>query len=813
MTDRELEQQVRAWYVAEVGETEPAPEDLRERVGAIPATTPTILRPRVRRRGFTLLAVAAVLVLGGVLAAGSGVIRWTPAVTPPPNVAVVGPTASLASGLPTPTTNVRPGDSIAFIRTVLTKPVCPRFGADCAASRVWIVGSDGRDAHALLPDGVTNQDDLAWSPDGTILLYADEGKLYLTDASGSHPRPVDTGCVTPCFGDSQVSFSNDGRSIVFVRTAADTSGFAGPTVIATMDLATGQVSELSSTGSDASAGPGWSPDGRHIVYFRVGEKDGGGPVPPRLSAVWVVDADGQNLHQLSPTALAARSPAWSPDGARILFESPDAGIQDIYTVRADGSDVRRLTTDGISTGATWVADGRIMFARGSNGTGDSASSGWWTMDADGTNAALLVPAATIGVAAADLQGTRPTWQPAGGSALVPPPWTAAAAIAVGPAAPTPSPTPSPPLSPGFAWTGSSSTNPGGPLGQTATLLADGRVLVAGGCGMAAELYDPSTGSFAPTGSMTVARGGSTATLLLDGRVLFTGGYNCADASSDGIWASAELYDPATGAFHPTGSMGVPRENHTATRLADGRVLIAGGITGASPSGGTAVTLAAFRLVETSANILTSAELFDPATGRFSPTGSMSTIRDNHTATLLQDGRVLVVGGGGEGYASQTAADLYDPATGTFSRTGSMKTGRYLHTATLLQDGRVLVVGGRSPGDSVYTSAEIYDPATGKFGSAGSMKEGRQQHTATLLTDGRVFIAGGYWSDGQKWRVLSSAEMYNPATGNFSPIGSMGTPREGHTATLLIDGRVLIVGGEDIGNSGGVAVDSAVLYQP
>jgi hypothetical protein len=143
----------------------------------------------------------------------------------------------------------------------------------------------------------------------------------------------------------------------------------------------------------------------------------------------------------------------------------------------------------------------------------------------------------------------------------------------------------------------------------------------------------------------------------------------------------------------------------------------------------------------------------------------------------------------------------------------METGRYLHTATLLQDGRVLVVGGRSPNDSVYTSAELYDPATGKFGSGGSITEGRQQQTATLLTDGRVLIAGGYWSDGQKWRVLSSAEMYDPVTGNFSPIGSMGAPRNGHTATLLNDGRVLIIGGEEIGNSGGVAVESAVLYQP
>ncbi len=192
---------------------------------------------------------------------------------------------------------------------------------------------------------------------------------------------------------------------------------------------------------------------------------------------------------------------------------------------------------------------------------------------------------------------------------------------------------------------------------------------------------------------------------------------------------------------------------------------------------------------------------------------MTAIRDHHTATLLQDGRVLVVGGGGEGYASQSLADLYDPATGKFTRTGSMKTGRWLHTATLLHDGRVLVIGGRSPKDSVYTSAEIYEPATGRFRSAGSLSEGRQQQTATLLPDGRVFIAGGYWSDGQKYRVLSSTEMFDPATGKFSPVGSMGAPRDGHTATLLNNGRVLLASGDDIGDSGGVGVASAVLYQP
>jgi hypothetical protein len=226
-----------------------------------------------------------------------------------------------------------------------------------------------------------------------------------------------------------------------------------------------------------------------------------------------------------------------------------------------------------------------------------------------------------------------------------------------------------------------------------------------------------------------------------------------------------------------------------------------------------VTLAAFRLVDTSSNVLKTAEVYDPATGTFSKTGSMSSIRDSHTATLLPDGRVLVVGGGGEGYSAVSVVDLYDPATGTFKRTGSLKGGRWLHAATLLRDGRVLITGGRSSNDSAYAPAEIYDPANGRFSSAGAMTDGRQQHTATLLQDGRVLLTGGYWSDGQKWRVLSSTEIYDPATGRFSATGSMGAARDSHTATLLDDGRVLIAGGEDIGNQGGVSVTSAVIFGP
>jgi Tol biopolymer transport system component len=825
MTDRELEQRLRAWYAAEVGESEKAPEDLRASLATIPSTTPVPLRPLARRRGLTLLGIAAVLVVGGAVAAGAGLLRFNTVKPPLPSTAVLTtqPPSETPAETPASTPNLRPGGLIAFTRNV-EKPerkCTSRFNPNCPTPRIWLVNTDGTGAREL-QEGSGVQVLVGWSPDGSRLLYTDEGKLFVADADGGKPRPADTGCATPCAADTQASLSRDGRQLVFVRQSLDADGYVGPSAIATMDLESGRVATLNPTSPDGGAAPKWSPDGSRILFYVYGEKDSGGPVPPRLAALWLIDRDGQNLRQASPPELAAQDADWSPDGARIVFVSPnppgpidniaEADIGDIYTMRPDGSDVRRLTTDRTSKSPTWTADGRILYVRVASGAA-SGTAGWWTMNADGTGAERLASPASIGVTADDLGFTDPVWQPLGGSAIVATPWGPPSQVAVGPPAPTPVPTVTPDLGPGFSWTGTTAMQEDSPLGETATLLADGWVLITAGCSTAAELYDPATGTFHGTGAMTAVRGGKTATRLRDGRVLITGGYNCAKAGEDGVWASAELYDPTTGTFSRTGSMRTPREFHTATLLADGRVLIAGGYTANRPPTGSLVKLASYPLAESAASVLKSAEIYDPATGTFSRTGPMSTFRDHHTATLLNDGRVLVVGGGGEGYASSTSADVYDPSTGTFTKTGSMKQGRWLHTATLLGDGRVLVLGGRSPKDSVYKSAEIYDPDTGRFSPAGTMGEGRQQHTATRLPDGRVLITAGYWSDGQKWRVLTSAEMFDPATGKFGPIGSIGTPREGHNAVLLDDGRVLIVGGEDIGREGGVGVSSAVLYQP
>jgi hypothetical protein len=282
-------------------------------------------------------------------------------------------------------------------------------------------------------------------------------------------------------------------------------------------------------------------------------------------------------------------------------------------------------------------------------------------------------------------------------------------------------------------------------------------------------------AWSTTGVLNTARDQHTATLLSDGRVLVAGGHG-----GGGYLSSAELYDPASGTWSTTGSMNAVRTDHTATPLPGGRVLVAGGHGGGGP--------------------LASAEVYDPATGTWSTTGSMNATRIGHTATLLDDGRVMVAGGEGSGGYSLASAEVYDPATGTWSTTGSMNATRIGHTATLLPDGRVMVAGGWD-GSGHVASAEVYDPATGTWSTTGPMDTARDQHTATLLSDGRVLVAGGTGG--------ASAEVYDPASGAWSTTGSMNTARLLHTATLLPDGRVLVASG----TGGGGPLASAEVYSP
>lgn len=277
----------------------------------------------------------------------------------------------------------------------------------------------------------------------------------------------------------------------------------------------------------------------------------------------------------------------------------------------------------------------------------------------------------------------------------------------------------------------------------------------------------------------------TATLMSDGTVLVVGG-----RGFNGVNKQTETYIPAESRFQLGASLNSARLSHTANFLPSGKVLIAGGLDGTQ--------------------VFNSTEIYDPAAGQFAMGPNMHFPHRDHQATSLKDGRVLITGGIqllGTGFGATPNTDIYDPQTNTMTLGQTMKTGRWLHTATLLNDGRVLIVGGRDnncgstcPPTSYYalSSAEIYDPATGSFTLTGSLNTSRYSHVATLLPDGRVLILGGetYDSDGYI-QVLKTGEIYNPATGQFTPFGTMDIERSQFTITLLNNGKYLLVGGNTV----------------
>jgi hypothetical protein len=284
--------------------------------------------------------------------------------------------------------------------------------------------------------------------------------------------------------------------------------------------------------------------------------------------------------------------------------------------------------------------------------------------------------------------------------------------------------------------------------------------------------------FASTGSMAEMRRWPTATKLPDGSVLVTGGRGVVSGNPAPL-ASAERYYPSGENFALiTGAMATPRFLHSAVPLPDGRVLVLGGQTAVSgPS------------VPTN-----TVEVYDPLSDAFAPAGSLITPRYKMTATLLPNGRVLVIGGWGAGGTPLSTAEIFDPVTGTSEATGSLGTAREAHTATFLPNGQVLVTGGWD-GTSVMASALLYTPATGLFTSTGPMQTARHEHTATLLPDGRVLIAGTAEITTPP-ALPAAAEIYDPVSGLFSGLGETNGPRWGHTATLLPDNSVLLVGGPD-----------------
>ncbi len=316
--------------------------------------------------------------------------------------------------------------------------------------------------------------------------------------------------------------------------------------------------------------------------------------------------------------------------------------------------------------------------------------------------------------------------------------------------------------------------------HTATLLRDGKVLIAGGYiggdgnMSSAELFDPAATVFTAVGNMTAERSSHTATLLPSGKVLIAGGFN------GGYLDSAEIYDPATKRFAPAGRMTTPRSGHAATVLTDGKILFVGGV-------GTGWTF------------LKSAELYDPVRNGFTAVGEMTVPRESHTATLLNDGTVLVAGGHSgrrSSIAIYTSTEIFDPRTNRFSVAGDLTIKRHKHEATRLNDGRILILGGSDErdGNGAYDNAEVYEPANGRFTALkNSMQTARYklQGTGILLPSGKVLVAGG--SD--------RAEVFDPETNSFSYAGGeLGTKRLFATATLLPNGTVLITGGYHSGNA-------------
>jgi len=333
---------------------------------------------------------------------------------------------------------------------------------------------------------------------------------------------------------------------------------------------------------------------------------------------------------------------------------------------------------------------------------------------------------------------------------------------------------------------------------TATLLPDGRVLIAGGYSSggitnSTELYDSAGTASSAGATMQNARADHTATLLNNGKVLIVGGY------SPAVLGSAEIYDGTS--FSPTGPLITARAQHTATLLQDGQVLIVGG-NGAS-------------------GVLASAELYSPTTGLFTTVGSLATARYAHTATLLNDGTVLIAGGATNSTPTPTAAaELYSPATRSFSSVNSMNSPRAFYTATLLNDGTVLMAGGLvDTVPNLTATAELY--SAGSFTPVnGAMSSPRAAHTATLLSNGAVLIAGGAMDNTGNFPPIGTptgtVDLYDPylyfppSFGNgFSGSSTLVTARSQHTATLLTSGAVLIAGGTT--DNIGTTTNTAELY--
>jgi hypothetical protein len=355
-------------------------------------------------------------------------------------------------------------------------------------------------------------------------------------------------------------------------------------------------------------------------------------------------------------------------------------------------------------------------------------------------------------------------------------------------------------------------------------------------GLVANWVTPASagsGGFSTTGSMNVPRMDHTATLLANGEVLVTGGTN----NSTGYLSSAELYNPSTAKWTLTGNMTAPRNGHDAVLLHNGQVLVAGGLNASLSQCGT----------------LASAELYNPSTGTWTATGSMTTGRYSFTLTLLPNGEVLAAGGTNCGNGGLTSAERYNPATGKWTATGSMTVGNETNWAVLLQNGKVLVLNDilynpttgtwtavskdaifahapvvLLPNGDVYAAGtiqgdSIYNPSTNQWTNFSpppcTTIHQSCESGGVLLVTGRVLVGGGAtFVPARPYPIEETnglACLFEPSTLTWTTTGSMSTSRFGESMTVLPNGQVLVAGGDTFDKQAKhlVQTTSAEIYTP